>query len=153
MFAVLACLCVAMFSNVEMRKQMGFFTLILTIGTVIIMTSICMRIIEAEQAVYGEEDAQKIHHVGFCPDGYVLDEESDICKPNPDIPLTLGGETNQGYSNEVKYRFNGSAELPKIDDGEKMNLEGIRKVCSDPARMAMSYSEFRPLCGPMDNTV
>jgi hypothetical protein len=101
MFAVLACLCVAMFSNSTMRQSMGFFTAILTVGTVVIMTHICMRIIQAEQAVFGEEDLQKVHHVSPCPDAYVLDEESNTCKPNADVPMTIGGETIPGYDDVV----------------------------------------------------
>jgi hypothetical protein len=55
-----------MFSNSTMRQSMGFFTAILTVGTVVIMTHICMRIIQAEQAVFGEEDLHKVHHVSPC---------------------------------------------------------------------------------------
>lgn len=145
MFAVLTCLCVAMFSNPAMRQKLGFFTLIITVGTIVIMTHICMRIIQAEQAVFGEADLQKVHHVSPCPDAYVLDEESDTCKPNADILMTIGGETIPGYDG-VKFKFNGSSDLPKVDDGEKMNMQGIRNVC-DSDRMDMSYAEFRPLCG------
>jgi hypothetical protein len=111
-----------MFSNSTMRQSMGFFTAILTVGTVVIMTHICMRIIQAEQAVFGEEDLHKVHHVSPCPDAYVLDEESNTCKPNADVPMTIGGETIPGYD-DVVYKFNGSADLPKVDDGEKMNME------------------------------
>jgi hypothetical protein len=47
------------------------------------------------------------------------------------------------------YKFNGSADLPKVDDGEKMNMKGIRNVC-DSDRMNMSYAEFKPFCGLND---
>jgi hypothetical protein len=39
-----------------------------------------------------------------------------------------GGETIPGYDDVMVYKFNGSADLPKVDDGEKMNMKGIRNV-------------------------
>jgi hypothetical protein len=103
MFAVLACLCVAMFSNSTMRQSMGFFTAILTVGTVVIMTHMYAHHTSGT-GCFREEDLQKVHHVSPCPDAYVLDEESNTCKPNADVPMTIGGETIPGYDDVVQVQ-------------------------------------------------
>jgi hypothetical protein len=146
MFAVLACLSMAMYSNADMRKSMGFFTAILTIGTIIILTHIGMRILQAEQAVYGEEDLKKIHNVSLCPDAYKLDETEMTCVPNRRVKLTLGEETIAGYDN-VEHKLSATANLETITEGAKLNVEGIKKICDNSDLMSLSYAEFRPLCG------
>jgi hypothetical protein len=103
MFAVLACLCVAMFSNSTMRQSMGFFTAILTVGTVVIMTHMYAHHTSGTSC-FREEDLHKVHHVSPCPDAYVLDEESNTCKPNADVPMTIGGETIPGYDDVVQVQ-------------------------------------------------
>jgi hypothetical protein len=55
-----------MFSNSTMRQSMGFFTAILTVGTVVIMTHMYAHHTSGT-AVFGEEDLHKVHHVSPCP--------------------------------------------------------------------------------------
>jgi hypothetical protein len=40
-------------------------------------------IIQPGNKLFSEEDLHKVHHVSPCPDAYVLDEESNTCKPTP----------------------------------------------------------------------
>lgn len=149
MLAVVACLCAASFQSADVRKYIGFFTLVVSIGTIAIVTHLFLRIMAAEKAVYGETDPNLVHSVGLCPDAYVLDEKSGVCKPDNETVLTLGTETISDYDDQTEstYTFNATADLPKIDENAKLDVKGIETICNNDERMRLPYSEFKPLCG------
>jgi hypothetical protein len=149
LFGVLLVLCVTVYSKPEMRKTLGFFTVVLTIGSICIMTHVLMRITAAEESIYGAKDPYKVYSVGVCPDAYVLNETLGVCDLDKDSLLTLGSETDSTFAagSAATYKATDSGvQLQQTDEEVKLDKKGIQKIC-DSTRMSLPYAEFRPLCG------
>jgi hypothetical protein len=157
LLAVLVILCSSVWSNAKMREHLGLFTVVFTVGSLVIMTSVYKRILEAEKMMYADRDADRVYDVAPCPDAYILDQDTGGCKGDKETTLTLGSETLDVVTagQAVVYKPVVSDDLDMAtEDGitgasdvaQKLNAQGIKRICSNRLQNGLSYAELRPFC-------
>ena len=153
LFVVLLTMITLVIANQALRSSFAVFTAALSVGCVVVLTRLFLRVLAAEKLASSSPDATSTLGItARCPDTHLFSTDGDdMCNPDLTTTLTLGKETDPDvYTNDAKFRISDSAVPARPSNQTYADLQA---VCKDPSASAYAsrpFANFSPYCASQD---
>jgi hypothetical protein len=149
LFVVLLTMITLVIANAALRASLAIFTVALSVGCLIILTRLFLRVLAAEKLASSNPDAASTLGItARCPDTHRFPSDgSDMCEPDETTTLTIGSESDPvQYTKPVAFKIK-DVKVPARPSNQ--TYADLQSVCKD--QLASTYAvrpfaDFSPYC-------
>jgi FlaA1/EpsC-like NDP-sugar epimerase len=149
LFVVLLTMITLVIANATLRASFAIFTAALSVGCLVILTRLFLRVLAAEKLASSSPNTlSTLGITARCPDTHIFNADNDECIVDETVTLTLGSETNSDmYVKAVKFRIHDTEVVPTRSSNQ--TYADLQTVCKTPSasKYAMRpFADFAPYC-------
>jgi hypothetical protein len=146
LLVILVALVTLVIANPKLRVSMAVFTTAFSLGCVVIITRLFMRVLQAESLAARDLDANSAMTLKSCPDTHVLGQ-GDACKVDSSTTLTIAHTTDASYTKPIAHTCVSKPMSSELKT--RWNVSDLKAECAKPSKdyLAHPYSALSPYCG------